>query len=158
MHLVDEQHGFLALCHQAFVGAVQHVAHILDAGCDGGKFFEFTAGLFGHDGGERGFAHAGRAEQDDGARCGERPFGGWIGEATQRGPLTEHMILSHHFVDGLRPHAHRQWSGHVFRCVRRTEQILLAHVVHSTALPSGDCGCLPIIRRVSLRPVSVRFQ
>ena len=62
MHLVDEQHGFLATRHQPFVSAREHITHVFDTGGHGGQFFKHTTGLSGNDGGERGLAHAGRPE------------------------------------------------------------------------------------------------
>ena len=83
VHLVDEQHRFLAFGDETFVRAFEHITHVLDAGGDRGQFLEDTAGLFGDDIGEGGFADSGRSEQDDGARCGERAFRSGVGESAQ---------------------------------------------------------------------------
>lgn len=87
VHLVDEQHRFLAFGDETFVRAFEHVTHVLDAGGDRGQFLEDTAGLFGDDIGEGGFADSGRSEQDDGARCDERAFRSGVGESAQWRPL-----------------------------------------------------------------------
>ena len=88
MHFVDEQYRFLALRNKTIMGASEYISHVLNAGGDCGKLFEDSAGLFGHNIGERGFADSGRSEQNNGARRGQRAFGRRIGEPAQRRPLS----------------------------------------------------------------------
>ena len=66
MHLVDEQHRLRAFGDEPVMGALEHIAHVLDAGGHGGKLLERASRLTRHDVSERGLAHPGRAEQDDG--------------------------------------------------------------------------------------------
>ncbi len=98
MHLVDEQHRLPAFGHQPVVGAFEHVAHVLDAGGDRGQFFEHTAGLPCHDVGERGLAHPGRAEQDDGAWSRQGTFRSGIRETAERRAFAQHTRLADDLV------------------------------------------------------------
>ena len=111
------------------MSAGEYVAHVFDAGCHGGEFLKHAAGLAGHDGGERGFADAWRAEQDYGARRGETAFAGRIGEAAQRRALAQHLRLANHLVQSAWTHAHRQRPRHRLRRISRPKQIVLTHNV-----------------------------
>ena len=104
MDLVDEEGGARAE-GRGFFGVDHDLLDFLDAGEDGGELDEAGAGLLGDDLGERGFADAGRAPEDD--------RGGVVAldQHAERLAGAEEMLLPGELVEGAGPHPLGERSG-----------------------------------------------
>ena len=101
VHLVDEQHGLLAVRGRA-ARDVDDRAHLLDPGRQRRQRLEPAAGGLRDQRRQRGLTGAGRAVEDDRRRTRA------LDQAAQRRARLQQVVLADHFVEGRRTHPHRQ--------------------------------------------------
>ncbi len=94
MHLVDEEHGALALLAQAALGLGQGLAHVLHAGGRGRQRGQVLGGGVGQQAGQGGLAGAGGAPQD------RRPDPVGLGQQAQGGTGADEVLLAHDLIEG----------------------------------------------------------
>ena len=102
MDFVDEQQRALAGGGEQIAGLVENFAEFFDAAGDGADLPEVAAAGGGQQMGERRFAGAGRAVEDDRAE----PVGGQ--QAAEQFAFAEKMLLADELVERLRPHPRGQ--------------------------------------------------
>ena len=98
VHLVDEQHRRMAP-RQLAACALQLGADLLDAGGDRRQLHEAAVGGLRHHGGDGGLAHPGRSPQEHRHRLP-------VGEAAQRRPGREEVLLPDDLIQRARPQPH----------------------------------------------------
>ena len=96
MHLVDEEHGALALLAQAPLGVGERLADVFDAGGGRRQRDQVLGRGGGQEPGQGRLAGAGRAPQDGGSD----PVG--LGQRPQRGARADQVLLADHLVERAR--------------------------------------------------------